>query len=164
MPTALFYSGGQHQEMSLDRIFDMARSLAEKKHFSFKNPPWEEKKKLFLKLQLFFLTGDFLDVCWWRPLFPHRWLEPSWLPTPCFNLHWQKAKFRILGTLLQIFKLATISWPPKNPVTNWIALKSHFLQEPQKNFFISYPFDIRAQWCYLRALRTLTVFSGNVAT
>jgi len=28
--TALFYSGGQHQEMSLDRIFDMARSLAGK--------------------------------------------------------------------------------------------------------------------------------------
>ena len=44
--TALFYSGGQHQEMSLDRIFDMARSLAGKT-VPLSNFPHERRKRNF---------------------------------------------------------------------------------------------------------------------
>ena len=41
---------------------------------------------------------------------------------------------------LQIFD-HTFNGPQKKPVPHWIALKPHFVQEPQK-FFISFPLDI----------------------
>jgi len=44
--------------------------------------------------------------------------------------------------LLQIFHRPRFIASQKYPVPNWIALKSHFVQEPQKKFSSVFPLDI----------------------
>ena len=70
--TALFYSGEQHQEMSLDRIFDMARSFAGKTVLSSNFLQHRKNCCLFLKLEPFWMfvdrnpfpTGYQLPILW----------------------------------------------------------------------------------------------------
>jgi hypothetical protein len=79
------------------------------------------------------------------PFSPHvAWLHS--FAFTCIDKRQNSSNDRILGTLLQIF-----NWPrfygPKNTQchVHWIALKPHFVQEPQKIFSSAFPFDIRAQ-------------------
>lgn len=137
--------------------FSHGKIISRKNSSSFKFPPRKEKKKLFLKLQLFLLTGDFMDVCWWwsgDPFSPHvAWLHS--LAFTCIDKRQNSSNDRILGTLLQIFNWPRFYGPQKYPVPrHWIAFKPHFVQEPQKIFSSAFPLIYRAQWCYLRALRT----------
>ena len=116
--------------------------ISRKNSSSFKFPQRKEKRKLFSKLQLFLLTGDFLDVCWWwRPLFPTCGL----VALPCFYLHWQKAKFiqwQDFGHTLANFQLATLLWPPKIPSATLDCFKTPLCSGTPKEFFISFPLDI----------------------
>lgn len=161
--TALFYSGGQHQEMSLDRIFHMARSLAGKT-VPLSNFPHERREGNFSRsYSFFFWRGIFwMFVGGGDPFSPHvAWLHS--LAFTCIDKRQNSSNDRILGTLLQIFNWPRFYGPQKYPVPrHWIALKPHFVQEPQKIFSSAFPLIYRAQWCYLRALRTfLTVSSSN---
>jgi len=71
--------------------------------------------------------------------------QVAWLHSlafTCIDKRQNLSNDRILGTLLQNFNWPHFHSPPKIPVPHWIALKSHFVQEPQKKFFISFPLDI----------------------
>lgn len=106
--TALFYSGEQHQEMSLDRIFDMARSFAGKT-VPFSN--FLQHRKNCCLFQNWSLFGCLLIE---TPF-------PQVTNFPYFGLHWQRANFRILGTFFQLgqnsivaaFPIAFCSGTPK---------------------------------------------------
>lgn len=118
--TALFYSGEQHQEMSLDRIFDMARSFAGKTVLS--SNFLQHRKNCCL----FFKTGAFLDVCWSKPL-SHR--LPTSHTLACID------KGRISG-----YWAHSSNWAKTQ---SWRLFQLRFVQEPQKKIFISFPwFDI----------------------
>lgn len=161
--TALFYSGGQHQEMSLDRIFDMARSLAGKT-VPLSNFPHERRKRNFSwSYSFFFWRGIFWMFVGGGDPFPHMWLGC----TPLLLLALTKGKIHPMTGFWAHsckFSIGHAFMAPKNTQchVHWIALKPHFVQEPQKIFSSAFPLIYRAQWCYLRALRTfLTVSSSN---
>ena len=141
--TALFYSGGQHQEMSLDRIFDMARSLAGKT-VPLSNFPHERRKRNFSWSYSFFFWRGILwmFVGGGDPFSPHvAWLHS--LAFTCIDKRQNSSNDRILGTLLQIFNWPRFYGPQKYPVPRTLdCFKTPLCSGTPKDFFISFPLDI----------------------
>ena len=141
--TALFYSGEQHQEMSLDRIFDMARSFAGKTVLSSNFLQHRKIVVYFSKLEPFWMFVD-------RNPFPTGYQLPIlWLALT-------KGEFQDIGHIL-----------PIGPKLNRGGFSNCVLfRNPKRKFSSVFPGLISStgcsasQWCHRGAPRTLTAVSN----
>jgi len=124
--------------MSLDRILDMARSLAGKTvPLQKKVPARKEKKSSFCEASTFLLL---METFFWmfvvrKPLPP----QVAWLPTSLALTCIDKRQFFfpiMTGYWAHFckFSIGYIFGPQKYPVPNWIALETPFRSGTPKEF------------------------------